>query len=482
MKPSIFSSVIWSLLRTWGGRLAGFVIYFQLVRMLTPEEMGLFSAAFAVFVFLEIVADHGLVQAVVQCKTISPAQLNAVLLMNVVAAGLVAACLWLLASPLAAFIGIEHLAPVLQVGCLTLLFSSAGFAQEAMARRRFEFRRLAVRTLVSTVVGGAAGVWMAASGYGVWALVAQLLLSSAVNTAVLWFRPAWNPLVRPDFQGLGQLTRFGIQVTGMRLIEFGATRGAELMIGTLLGAGALGLYAVGTKIHYIFVQLLGLALSDVAQAGYARIRDDTDHLRAVYLSSVRAVAIAATPVWLVLAGTAPETAVVAFGPRWAVCAEVLAPFALLGALQVLQKFDTAALNASGRPGLALLLSAARAAGALLAVWVAHGGGLQAVAHAFVASQIVVTPLNLVLLHRCLRLDWRDWVAQIWRPTLAAIVAWAAMSAACGLEDLTASRPFVRLVVLALLGGSVYFAVMGIIARRHLHGLRAGIRSMRRPAT
>lgn len=468
-------------MRTWGGRLAGFVIYFQLVRVLTPDEMGLFSAAFAIFLFLEILADQGMVQAVVQRPQISASQLNGVLLLHLLAGLLLAAGLWLAAPLVEQAIGIAHLAPVLQVGCLTLLFSCAGFAQEAWARREFRFRRLATRTLVSTVIGGAIGVWMAAKGHGVWALVAQMLISSALNTAALWVRPGWNPLVRPDFTGVGQLARFGIQVTGMRLVEFGATRGIELLIALLLGAGALGVYAVGTKLHYIFMQLLGLALSDVAQSGYARLGADSARLRAAYLSTLNAVALAATPVWIVLSGAAPEIVAIAFGARWAECASVLAPLALLGALQVLQKFDTAALNAAGRPGHASMLSVARAAGGLLAVWAAHGHGLAMVALAFATSQMLVTPLNLWLLHRCLQVTWRDWLGRICYPLLAGTTGWTAMFLARDLPAVVALPPLARLLLLSALGSGTYVAVLGIFGRHQLHGLVHGWRAMRKPA-
>jgi O-antigen/teichoic acid export membrane protein len=480
MNPSILSSIAWSLCRTWGGRLAGFVIYFQLVRVLTPTEMGLFSAAFAVFVFLEVFVDQGMMQAVVQRATVTPAQLNAVLLLNMLAAGLLAAGLWLAAADVEALLGIPGLAAVLQVGCLTLLFSSAGFAQEAMARRAFQFRRLALRTLISTVAGGAVGVYMAATGHGVWALVTQMLLSAALNTAILWHRPAWNPAVRPDFHGAGGLARFGAQVTGMRLIEFGGTRGVELLVAGLLGAGALGMYAVGTKIHYISVQLLGLALTDVAHSGFARLAGDAARLRAAYLSAIGAVALIATPVWVILCAAAPEIAVIAFGPRWAECAQVLAPFAALGALQVVQKFDTAAMNAMGCPGLSLLVSAVRAPLALSAVWAFHGQGLQAVALAFVVSQLLVTPLNLWLLRRTLAVRWSDWLLRLWRPLLAGCVAGAAMHFCRSIDAIHTRLPLARFLVLGALGAAAYLLVVALVARGQLHGLVLGLRALRSP--
>ena len=144
-------SIFWNLLRTWGGRLAGFVIYFQLARLLSPSDMGVFAACFAVIALLELLVDQGLVHAVVQRKELGAGLLNAVFLTNLGLAALMIAVSVLFAPRIESLMSTPGLGSVVMVSSIALIFSALGMCQEALARRAMDFKLLASRTLISTV-------------------------------------------------------------------------------------------------------------------------------------------------------------------------------------------------------------------------------------------------------------------------------------------------------------------------------------------
>ena len=53
-------------------------------------------------------------------------------------------------------------------------------------------------TLIGTVVSAVVGIVMAYMGFGVWALVAQYLTNSVVDTLVIWFTCGWHPSFKFD--------------------------------------------------------------------------------------------------------------------------------------------------------------------------------------------------------------------------------------------------------------------------------------------
>ena len=61
---------------------------------------------------------------------------------------------------------------------VSLLFTGLSTVQEAMLKRRLNFRALALRNLLGDPIGGVVGVGMALAGYGFWSLVAQQLVAS----------------------------------------------------------------------------------------------------------------------------------------------------------------------------------------------------------------------------------------------------------------------------------------------------------------
>lgn len=60
---------------------------------------------------------------------------------------------------------------------LTLVINSLGIVQQARLTVDLDFKRLARASLVSVLVSGLVGIWMAYHDFGVWTLVWQSLLN-----------------------------------------------------------------------------------------------------------------------------------------------------------------------------------------------------------------------------------------------------------------------------------------------------------------
>lgn len=470
------SSLLWSAIRNWGSRLAGFVIYFQLVRLLDPASIGAFAAAFAVFAFLEIFVDQGLGDAIVQRDTLSQGQLNMVFLVNLLVAFVLVGGIWLGAPLIESAMKIGGLTHILQIGSLSMLINALGFCQLALFRRNFEFKRLAMRGLASTVVGGIVGVVLAWLGYGVWALVVQLLVAAVVNLVLLWWRPLWKPSRELDFSGLGQMSHFGFNILGIRVIEFGNYRLIELAVGFWLGAVSLGLYSVGSKLYYIFAQLLGAVLMDVAMPAFSRLAGNQARMRQGYYQSVLMTVFFAVPGWILVSALAPELCHIAFGARWHGSEAILLPLGVLGAFQALQYYDGTVLNALGKPSSSLLLSVVKTALTVGSLIITHRWSLQAIVLGYVLAQLATVPLSYWLVRQALQISLRTLLNQI-APFIAAVaVMWEGIHLLEG--PCAALPPLVALLIKGISGALLYLGVLGVFSRQHLLGVVSTIRRLK----
>lgn len=470
------SSLIWSAVRNWGSRLVGFVIYFQLVRLLDPASIGAFAAAFAVFAFLELFVDQGLGDAILQRPTVSQGQLNTVFLLNFLVSLLVVGGIWLCAPLVEQGMKIHGLSNILRIGSLSLLINALGFCQLALFRREFQFKRLAMRGLVSTLAGGVAGVALAWLGFGVWALVAQLLVAAVVNLAMLWWRSRWYPSRELDFSGLGQMSRFGINILGVRVIEFSNYRLIDLAVGFWLGVVSLGMYSVGSKLYYIFAQLLGSVLLDVAMPAFSRMAGDRVRMREVYYQAVTMTVFVAVPVWILVAALAPELCHVAFGARWAGSEHILVPLAFLGAAQAVQYYDSTILNACGKPSHSLLLSSLKAVATLISIWIAHSYSLLAIVIGCALAQVALMPLSYWLVRHALAISLREWLGRILPFLAAVVVLWGGIYLLA--EPCASWPPLLALVFKGGVGAVLYLGTLGLFARQRLMGLLVAIRSLK----
>ncbi len=86
-----------------------------------------------------------------------------------------------------------QLVPIIQWLSLSFTFSGLSGVQQAVLERQFDFKSLAIRSLLAVIIGGIVGVGMALLNFGVWSLVGQQLSSSLVQVLVLWRVSDWRP-------------------------------------------------------------------------------------------------------------------------------------------------------------------------------------------------------------------------------------------------------------------------------------------------
>ena len=99
LRSKVITGLFWSMIQSWGVKLATLLVFMVLARVLDPYQLGVFAAAMVVLSFVGLFIDQGLSQAIVQTAQITVRQLNTVFLINLILAALIYAGLWF-AAPL----------------------------------------------------------------------------------------------------------------------------------------------------------------------------------------------------------------------------------------------------------------------------------------------------------------------------------------------------------------------------------------------
>lgn len=460
LQKQVISGLLWSIVRVWGNRLGGLLIFYILARLLTPEEFGIYAAVVAILLFLEVFTEQGLADAIIQCSEVERTQLNTVFLVNLATALVIFLALWLLAPQVAQWMAMPSIELPLRIASLVVVLNAVGVCQLALHRRQFAYRWLAIRTLIATVISGALGIALALAGYGIWALIVQYLLMSAISLVFLWIKPLWRPGLEFSFAGLGQLMRFSLKLTVSRLFDSASSRFFELAIGAWMGAATLGIYSVGARVYTIVLQLLSSVVLDVAHGGFSRLATDKERFLDAYYKSVIATAAIAVPVFVILAAVSQEFCVALFGVRWIESAPVLKLLALLGALQAVQSFNGAAINALGFSGVALVITIAKALATLTVLFFFGHQDLIQLVTAFVLGQLIVSPLCFVLGKRHVGFSWTKLAQILWPFLFASALSYA--SVALARYELSIDFVWWRLIVLSSIGVATYLILVQLI--------------------
>jgi O-antigen/teichoic acid export membrane protein len=455
LRQKVVTGLAWSVVRNWGNRFITLGVFVLLARLLEPAQMGLFAAAVAVLAIVDIFIEQGFGDAIVQRRTLSTAQVNAAFYVTLMLASLAYAALFAAAPMIERRMHTEGLATLLRWAGVAMLINAFGSCQQAMLRREFDYKWLALRVLMATGVAGAVAATCAVMGLGVWSLVVQYLVFSVLNVGLMWLRPRWRPTREVDAAGLRELLRYGSSVLGTRLLEYGNVRFIELFLAATLGPVALGIYMVGARIHQTLMLLLISSFMDVSLSAFARLADRMDEFRRAYYRATEATGALVMPCFVVTALLAPELTVLAFGQKWADSAFVLRVLGAVGALQVVQYLNHAAISARGRPDIALALNGLKAAMAVVALLVSRGEDLHGVVLAFAIGQVLATLGSLYLGGRVLEAPLAE-VARRLAPSATACLAMVAVVSALRLVDDVAQLPLALRTALLLTAAALSY--------------------------
>ncbi|NTX29345.1 oligosaccharide flippase family protein [Burkholderia pyrrocinia] len=386
-------SLAWALVQAWGGKLVTLVTYLLVARWLGPADVGLAAAVTLSLSLVLMIAEGGLGDALVQRASLDDDDLEWPFACSIGMAVVLAAALFVLAGRVETWLGVPGLAPYLRVACAFVPIGSASAFQEGLYKRRLDFRTLAMRQLVSVSVAGAVAVALAIAGAGAWSLIAQAATFMTMSALWLWRRPVWRPRGRRNATTFWPIARFGGHVVASRLIDWCATRAVDLIVVALYGAAGLGIYAIGARLYQTALELLCRAATDVALAVLSRVAHDAGKMAATYLDVTGLAAMAAAPLFVLMAVLSHDVTIVLFGARWADSAAIMTPLMGLGAIQTVQFVNGAFLSARGRPNVTMWLTVVKLVLVLGAMACLPSHDVAGLAWLYVGAVLFITPLS-----------------------------------------------------------------------------------------
>jgi O-antigen/teichoic acid export membrane protein len=393
-------------------QLSRAVVAVVLARLLSPHDYGL---AALVLIFSNLVAvfsDLALGAALVQRERLSEDDRSTVFWTGVATGVLFTAVGVAAAGPIAAFFHQPEVKPLFRVFSLSFLVVSLGSTQTALLTRELDFRNLELRTMAGTLAGAAAGIALAALGFGPWAIIGQQLAIVAVSTLLLWTLSPWRPRASFSLASLRGLAGFSGNVLGTRLLFFANRNADNLLIGRFVGAAALGVYSVAYTIMLVpFSQLAG-PLQQVLFPALSRMQDDVERMARAWLRANRAVAALSVPALLGLIVVAPDFVDVVLGHRWHRAAIVIRILAWVGLLQSLQRLNSSVLQARDRTGPLLRYSVVVLASSLAAFVIGLPWGIVGISIGYAISSTLVEPYYTWLTVRALEISLRTFLATL----------------------------------------------------------------------
>jgi O-antigen/teichoic acid export membrane protein len=475
------SGVLWLAAQKWVVRVSGFLTLVILARRVSPQDFGVVAAAMTVIPLVYLLADLGFSTYLLQSDDIDQVSLSTAFWASLTAGVVLSAGLVGVAPLLADAFRSPELAPVLRALVLAIMPTVLAAVPLALLRRAMAFKAVALQGLVSAVLAQAAAVAVALAGGGVWALVAQLVVTQWVIAVLAWRLAAWMPSPRLSPRQFRHMMAFGVRVSGVDVVATLRNLAEGWLVAVVLGTPALGLLNIGQRVVQVAQDLTAASLIPVSTVVFSKVRESAARLRGTYVKALGVTYAVVSPVMSVIVVTAPVSIPLLFGARWAGSTLPAQALAVAGIITLGAMLDHGLFYGLGRPGTFLSYAVVVDVVTVATTAVAVHWGLGAVAVAFVGVAMAATVARWVLVGRMLDLPIRAMA----RPFVTVLLATAVSMLAAGLvldavlpagrlaalAASTAATVVVSLLMLRLLAGGILRDALSVLPVPERHAIR-----------
>jgi len=475
-------SLLFSFVESYGTMVLSLASFIILARLLTPQEVGLFSVTTALLTITQVIRDFGLVNFLIQKKDLDESHVGTAWGMALLLGGSLFLIVQMAAEPLGAFYNNQHLpgvARLLAVNFLLLPFNSVCLA---LLRRDMQFRSVMIFNLTATAASTFTSIGLAWSGAGTYALVAGSLASSGVLALLLWRQSVSHRLRRPNLQHWRELVRFGGPLTASNIVTSAAMDINELSVGKTLGLEAAALLSRAQGVMNLFHRDFMAAVRNVAFPAFAKAHRDGEDVELRYVASVGNVTAVAWTFYGFASLFPLELLRLMFGPQWDGSAPLVPWYCLNGALSAVISLVPTVLMAKGH-------ARAVAAGELgiqpvrilILCSVAYFlRDLTAMAMAAAAISLAAIPYFLLIKQRCLPTAFGALGRVLVRNALLTLLALAPAAALTGMRAHGAALPTSTFLLAAAATAAAWLVALRLLRHPLQQELSSMLRARLRP--
>ena len=353
--PSYLNGIAWSGINACAAVLMPMALFVFFARTASLEAIGAIALATSCIEIIKALALPGLYEAVLQqpddllrChQTVAFVLLSlAIFLTAIYLAGITAlSCV----IPMVA----THLFAFASLGARIVL-DLAALQPQARLGQRLAYRRLAVRTIISTSAGGLVGIGMTLGFDPFLGLVSYQVAQSLAFLLATTVGTGAAAMPRPHRDCFLRMWREATLATCVRLLAASINYLDQIIAATLIGSVPLAFYNLGKRFEATFVTAAGSFTTILFQPFFAsqRIANRRQELG-------RSVAMLTMFLGLPAAVFVPNSGTlvpVIFGQHWQPAASVAAVLALAGFVRAIGYIPGALMSVSIRNGALLLVS------------------------------------------------------------------------------------------------------------------------------
>ena len=460
MKNTTIKNFIWRFAERCGAQLVTFIVSIVLARLLAPEDYGTIALVTVFTTILQVFVDSGLGTALIQKKDADDLDFCSVFYFNFFVCIVLYIGMFLAAPIIAGFYGDSSLIPIIRVISLTIVISGVKGIQQSYVSRNMLFKRFFFATLGGTIFSAFLGIGLAYAGFGVWAIVAQQLSNTAIDTLILWITVKWRPKKMFSWNRLKGLLSFGWKLLVSSLLDTVYNNLRNLIIGKFYSSADLAYYNQGDKFPKIIVTNINSSIDSVLLPTLANEQEHIDRVKSMTRRAIKTSTFIMAPLMMGLAFCATSIVKIVLTDKWLPCVPYLQIFCVTYMFWPIHTANLNAINAMGRSDYFLKLEIAKKAIGLILLLSTMRFGVMVMAYSLLISSITSQIINSWPNKKLLGYGYFEQLRDILPSVLIALF----MGGCVNLVKLLGFSDFLMILVQVPLGAFIY---VGLSALFHL---------------
>lgn len=390
---SVFSNFFWRFSERCGAQLVTFIVSIVLARILAPEDYGQVALITVFTTIMQVFVDSGLGTALIQKKDADDLDFSSVFYFNFAVCLVLYAIMFIVAPLIAWFYKDSTLTPIVRVISLTIVISGVKGIQQSYVSRNMLFKRFFYATLGGTVFSAFLGIGLAYAGFGVWAIVAQQLSNTAIDTLILWLTVKWRPQKMFSWERLKGLLSFGWKMLASALLDtvYGNIR--SLIIGKMYSSADLAYYNQGDKFPNVIANNINTSIDSVLLPTMASEQDNASRVKAMTRRAIKTSTYIMAPLMMGLAFCAEPIVRLVLTDKWLPCVPFLRIFCITYMFYPIHTANLNAIKAMGRSDLFLKLEIAKKIVGMTLLLSTMWFGVMAMAYSLLISSVTSQIIN-----------------------------------------------------------------------------------------
>lgn len=389
----VIKNFIWRFAERCGAQLVTFIVSIVLARILAPEDYGTIALVTVFTTILQVFVDSGLGTALIQKKEADDLDFSSVFFFNFAVCIILYIGMFIAAPFIAEFYNDSSLTSVVRVISLTIVISGVKGIQQAYVSRNMMFKRFFFSTIGGTIFSAVFGIVLAYQGFGVWALVAQQLSNTAIDTLILWLTVKWRPKLMFSWNRLKTLLVFGWKLLVSALLDTCYNNLRNLIIGKMYSSADLAYYNQGDKFPKVIVTNINTSIDSVLLPTMSSAQDDRERVKNMTRRAIKTSTYVMAPLMMGLAFCSVPIVHLVLTDKWLPCVPFLRIFCVTYMFYPIHTANLNAINAMGRSDWFLRLEVIKKIVGMAILLSTMWFGVMAMAYSLLLSSVLSQIIN-----------------------------------------------------------------------------------------